>query len=293
MHFSIYNMSEKLQQRNCIKFCFKKGFSASRTYTFVKQSFGDDALSRARVFDWYRLFKEGRERVEDDKRPGRPSTSTDEQHVKQIKDLVVKNPQVTIRDLVNITKLSFGSIQSILKDNSDLKRIPSRVAKTSVHNGDRPFLCPHCEKAFSRHGNLKQHIKKTHETVQSDDDSLYSIGQVKMSNPNLDLLEDPLPVRREDLVPTVDNQAQDETKCPLKQLNSKTGKCSSGIVLPDKDQKSVSSTQLIENYNITNMPFGDFEYLTKSENEQCDTLSNLVHGDVIEPLVEIKIEKND
>lgn len=41
----------------------------------LKVAFGDSAMSRARVFEWYNRFKNGREDVEDDERPGRPSTS--------------------------------------------------------------------------------------------------------------------------------------------------------------------------------------------------------------------------
>ena len=61
----------------------------------LQKAFGEQAMSRASVFDWYKLFKEGRERVEDEPGLGRPSTSTDEKHVKEIKDLVLKNRRLT------------------------------------------------------------------------------------------------------------------------------------------------------------------------------------------------------
>jgi hypothetical protein len=42
----------------------------------LKKAFGEQALSQARTFEWFKRFKDGRESVEDDKYSGRPSTCT-------------------------------------------------------------------------------------------------------------------------------------------------------------------------------------------------------------------------
>ena len=47
----------------------------------LQKVFDDLTVSQKNVYKWYKDFEEGRERVDDLERPGRPSTSTDEQHV--------------------------------------------------------------------------------------------------------------------------------------------------------------------------------------------------------------------
>jgi hypothetical protein len=65
-------MAGDKEQRTCIKFCFKLNKTAAETHRMVKEAFGEQALSQARTFEWFKRFKDGRESVEDDKHYGRP-----------------------------------------------------------------------------------------------------------------------------------------------------------------------------------------------------------------------------
>ena len=82
----------------------------------LQKAFGDLTMSQKNVYKWYKDFKEGRERVDDLKRPGRPSTSTEEQNVNQIKESVHKNRRLTIKDLSDTTSISRGSQNTVSKD---------------------------------------------------------------------------------------------------------------------------------------------------------------------------------
>lgn len=46
-----------------VKFCVKLGKPASKTLELINQAYGDDTLSRTRVFEWHKIFKEGRELI--------------------------------------------------------------------------------------------------------------------------------------------------------------------------------------------------------------------------------------
>ena len=109
-------MSEFVEERSAIKFCLRNEILIVETFRMLHKAFGDFTMSQKNVYKWCKDFKEGRERVDDLERPGRPSTSTDEQHVNQIKELVHKNRRLTIRDLAYTIGISRGSLNTVSKD---------------------------------------------------------------------------------------------------------------------------------------------------------------------------------
>jgi phosphoserine phosphatase len=56
-------MTRRVDQRICIKFCFKLGHPSAETVRMIKKAFGVDSLSEAQIKLWYRRFKDGRESV--------------------------------------------------------------------------------------------------------------------------------------------------------------------------------------------------------------------------------------
>jgi hypothetical protein len=61
-----------MEQSSNIKFCFKTGKTATETFQLIKQAYGDNAIFRTRVFEWYAIFRNDRENLEDE-RSGRPT----------------------------------------------------------------------------------------------------------------------------------------------------------------------------------------------------------------------------
>jgi len=64
---AIFTTCESTEQRICIKFCFKIGKTAKETYQLLQQAYGEDAMGRTQVFDWFRRFKEGAPGAKQDK----------------------------------------------------------------------------------------------------------------------------------------------------------------------------------------------------------------------------------
>jgi len=78
-------MTERVDQRICIKFCFKLGHLSAETIPMIKKAFGDDSMSEAQIKLWYRRLKDGRESVESDRRSGRRSTSRTPENVESVR----------------------------------------------------------------------------------------------------------------------------------------------------------------------------------------------------------------
>jgi len=144
---AIFTMCESTEQRIYIKFCFKIGKTATETYRLLQQAYGEDAMGRTQVFDWFRPFnplnaelnpichllallgvhpilhvsrirvKEGKTSVESDPRSGRPSTSRNEEMIAKVRTIFRNNRRLTVREIADDCGISVGSCNAILTDD--------------------------------------------------------------------------------------------------------------------------------------------------------------------------------
>lgn len=61
--FAIFKMDKIIEQRICIKFCVKNEIKSSEVVKMLEKSYGNDALKKTNVYNWYDRFKSGREAV--------------------------------------------------------------------------------------------------------------------------------------------------------------------------------------------------------------------------------------
>ena len=52
---------------------------------------GESTMWRTQVQFWYNRFKEGREDINDDARPGRPGTSSTVENIEAVKKIILDN----------------------------------------------------------------------------------------------------------------------------------------------------------------------------------------------------------
>ena len=77
-------MDSSKEQLIAVTFCVKLRKSAPETFAVLNTAHGDVVMKSIAYFNWHERFKGGRQSIDDDERPGRPSTSTDDPHVNKI-----------------------------------------------------------------------------------------------------------------------------------------------------------------------------------------------------------------
>ena len=71
-----------------------------------------------------KAFKTGKFSVEDDTGPGRPKTFVTKANIAAVK--IVVEPRLSVKDIASCTGISEGSVQTILKKRSDLRKVCAR-----------------------------------------------------------------------------------------------------------------------------------------------------------------------
>jgi transposase len=77
--------------RRVIRFLFAAGFKPVEIIHRMQAQYGDNCLSRSKIYEWIDHFKKGRTSVCDEERSGRPSTSGTEINIQAVERMVREN----------------------------------------------------------------------------------------------------------------------------------------------------------------------------------------------------------
>ena len=101
--------------------------SATETFAFLTEAYGDATLSRTMVFKWHKTFKEGRENVEDDPCSGRAISSTNDQNVEVVRAVMVKDHRLSVGMIAEETGLNKNVIHRILTEHLHMLKICAKL----------------------------------------------------------------------------------------------------------------------------------------------------------------------
>ena len=105
-------------QRANIKFCLKLGKTFNERFELMKQVYGDNCLFHARVHEWFKRFKEGREDIKDDEHHGQESFVITPSNNEIVREFIKNEPKSSLRHMAMELNMSKDSIHRILTENS-------------------------------------------------------------------------------------------------------------------------------------------------------------------------------
>uniref|UniRef100_A0A8B9TX61 Transposase n=1 Tax=Anas zonorhyncha TaxID=75864 RepID=A0A8B9TX61_9AVES len=93
------------------------------THDMIKEGYGDAAMGRSGVFEWHKLFRKGRERVEDDDCSGRPLTSKTNENVSRVKNLLNRDRRMSIRMIADDLSIPQTQVFEMVKENLAMRKV--------------------------------------------------------------------------------------------------------------------------------------------------------------------------
>jgi len=119
-------MKELEEQGVCVNVCCKRGKNFTETFQLLNQSYGENCMSRTQCCEWCKHFKEGRMSVGVDPRPGRASTSTNDDHVERVRAVIRGNPRLSVREVADEVGISIGSCHQMFTAKLQMCRVSAK-----------------------------------------------------------------------------------------------------------------------------------------------------------------------
>ena len=126
-----------MEQRENIKFCIKLEKKFAETYELLKKVYGDDGMIRTLVYTWFTRFKNGREDLNDDLRPGRPEVSNRAELVEKVHELIGIDANLTTRMLAEELNTSKNTIWRILTKDLGKRKVFARFVSHQLNEDQK------------------------------------------------------------------------------------------------------------------------------------------------------------
>ncbi|XP_067665195.1 histone-lysine N-methyltransferase SETMAR-like [Haliotis asinina] len=116
---------DKVEYR-AVTFLFLESNLAKQVEERLTAVYKESSPSAATIKCWVKEFQRGRESLDDEPCPGRPSTSTTQANIDTVDQLVMGNRRITMHELEYATGLPYGSIHNVLHDNLHMSKVCAR-----------------------------------------------------------------------------------------------------------------------------------------------------------------------
>ena len=142
-----------VEQRINLKFLVSLGKTPTEALNFLQEVYGDDTMSRTRIYEWHRRFKEGREEVEDDHRSGKPSTSRTDENAERVRQKVQSDRRLTVRMIADELGMNSERVWRIITKDLGMRTICAKMVPRLLNEGQKERRVQ-CVKTFWNNSKL-------------------------------------------------------------------------------------------------------------------------------------------
>jgi transposase len=90
-------------------------------FQLFTEAYGEDCMSRARVFEWHKRFSEVRESLKYDDGPDRPRTAFTDDKTEIMRDMFRKDRRLGVRAVAEEVNLERESVRRILREELNMR----------------------------------------------------------------------------------------------------------------------------------------------------------------------------
>jgi len=91
------------------------------------QVYGDSAMKKTAVYKRVQRLSEGRERVTNEERSGRPATNRTEENIAKVRQIMRKNRRLTVRSIAERVNIDRETVRKILTEDSDKRKLCAKM----------------------------------------------------------------------------------------------------------------------------------------------------------------------
>lgn len=116
----------KIEYRAVIKFFTKEGLSPAQIKHRLDGVYGASSPSYSTVKEWAKLFKLGRETLEDDPRSGRPAEAVTPEMIDLVDVELLKDRRLKTKEIAARLTLSKTTVIRIIKEHLHMNKVSAR-----------------------------------------------------------------------------------------------------------------------------------------------------------------------
>ena len=117
---------DKTEIRAIIKHFVKQDRKAKEIHAFFQNSLKKASPSYSTVAKWTSDFKSGRESLDDGPRSGRPKRATNPEVIAKVRNIVLEDRRMKLRDIAKRVGISYERVYHILTEELGMKKISDR-----------------------------------------------------------------------------------------------------------------------------------------------------------------------